>query len=441
MTQPTEQPGSRPSGQPVEAARWRGHTHKELYLLLHDGPGAAASAEPSRRWAELSTTLTEIGQDLQKALEQAGASWAGRAAGAAYDRLSTTATWATETSADAAGMRTAVENQAEHIARARADMPAPEDVPPAQPDPTIAPAVQVAAAQTDLEGAEATASSAEERAFEVMAAYELNTNTTTDALAVFGAPPELIHRDEIHQGQGIGNQHTHASSAITDWRPQQQETPRSWPGESHGNHGGGRGGWGGGWGTGGASAPWTEPEVGRRPSAPSAPAPAPGRFSGAAPLFASTGDRSQQRSSNRSSGGSSSSTGGGSSAGGNSGAPGGGSSSGASPRTGATSMGVPAGDLQAAAASQAAVHQAGAPMAPAAGAPVGGGQDRLALRRFGMDAIGSNQWFGEVDEPVVGQAPKRRRDFREVEQVTESVSILGEEHKLPPNVIGDGPTR
>ena len=80
-------------------------------------------------------------------------------------------------------------------------------------------------------------------------------------------------------------------------------------------------------------------------------------------------------------------------------------------------------------------------MAPAAGiGGAGGGHDRMALRRFGMDAIGSNQWFAETDEAVVGERPRRRRDFKEDEQVIESVDILGEEHKLPPTVIGDGPT-
>ncbi|MGH3759064.1 hypothetical protein, partial [Actinophytocola sp.] len=105
-----------------------------------------------------------------------------------------------------------------------------------------------------------------------------------------------------------------------------------------------------------------------------------------------------------------------------------------------------ASDLQAAAASHAAagqaaaVHQAGgAPIAPASGMAAGA-QEKLALRRFGMDAIGSSQWFGDGDEAVVGESTRRRRDFRENAQVTESVSILGEEHKLPPNVIGDGPT-
>lgn len=461
MTRPAEQQGSQPATPPADGVRWRGHTHKELYLLLHDGPGAAASAEPSRRWQAIATTMNEVGQDLQKALEQSAANWSGKAAGAAYDKLSTTAAWAGETGAEAAAMRASVENQAEHIARARADMPVPEDVPPVQPDPTLAPAVQIAKAQTDLENAEATASSAEERAFEVMAAYELNTNTTTGGLSTFTAPPQLDHHEEVHEGQEVGTQHTHSSSAGL--------LGLGGHGGGHGHHHGG-----GNWpGTSGQSSSWTEPD--RRPVVPSQ-----GGFSGVLdPLLLGGSDRSGSRSSRGNGGfhlgfGGSSGTGGGAGgeygggSGGYGGSPGsaggsGGSGSGSGgPAAGPSSVsngssssasapkappavgGMPSTDLGAAAAGHAAaVHSASAaatPMAPTAGVGATGGQDRVALRRFGMDAIGSNQWFGDADEAVVGERPRRRRDFKENEQVTESVSILGEEHKLPPTVIGDGPT-
>jgi PPE family len=407
--------------------------------MLHDGPGAAASAEPSRRWEAISTALTEIGQDLSKALEQSGASWTGKAAGAAYDRLSVTAAWAGDTSAEAAGMRSSVETQAEHIARARADMPPPEDVPSTQPDPTLAPAVQVAKAQTDLEGAEAAASSAEEKAFEVMAAYELNTNTTTEGLATFNAPAAVDHHEEVHQGgANVGSQHTHAASAgLLDV--------------------GGKGGPGGGHGPGGPGLGSSVGGEGRRPFS--------GVFSGVLNLFGSN-DRSHKRSVGKPLAGGSSSgvglgSGSGSGSGGGAGGSGGGAegrpaplgtsapaagpSTGAAPKVGPSVGGMPASDFQAAAAGHAAagqaaaVHQSSAsPVAPAAGT-TGGGQDRVALRRFGAEAIGSNQWFGD-DEAVVGDSPRRRRDFKETEHVTESVDILGQEHKLPPTVIGDGQT-
>jgi len=105
---------------------------------------------------------------------------------------------------------------------------------------------------------------------------------------------------------------------------------------------------------------------------------------------------------------------------------------------------LPPHEMQAAQQAAAAAQQAagthpgaGAPIAPTAGAPMGA-QEKLAMRRFGMDAIGSSQWFGDTEEPVPGAAPKRRFDLRESAEVTESVSILDEEHKLPPNVIGEG---
>lgn len=421
--------------EPGDAKRWRGHTHRELYQMLHDGPGATASAEPARRWQEISTNLSEIGQDLQKALEQTGSGWTGRAAGRAYDRLSVTAAWATEASASAAEMRAAIENQAEHIARARADMPAPEDVPATQPDPTVAPAAQVAQTQTDLEAPEAAASSAEERAFEVMAAYEQNTSTNTSAMADFDPPPELIKREEVRQGGGFNLGQETAPSGVGGGGGRHALRDDHRPRWSH------AGGGGNGWThTSGSSMGWGE--TSRGPVAQTSAGPAgPGSYYGGMP--ASQRRDSDQSRSNRLVGGvSGNSPGAGSGSGGvSAGSPSPGSTQ---PRAG-MGMGAAAGlphDMQAAAASQAAAaaHQAGAPVAPAGGPAGAGQQERMAMRRFGMEAIGSNQWFGDTDEPVVGQSQRRRRDFRETEEVTESVSILDEEHRLPPNVIGDGST-
>ncbi len=419
-----------PPADPAESTRWRGYTHKELYLMLHDGPGAAASASPSRRWAEISTTLTEIGEDLKKALDLTGSGWQGKAAGAAYDRLSTTVAWATNAGAGAGLMRTAVEDQADHIAKARADMPAPEGVPPVQPDPTVAPAVQVLQTQVDAEPAEAGASSAEERAFEVMAAYENNTKATTASLASFDMPQKLLPNTGMSHGHGgglLGILPTVVSGLVGHGVPSHHDDHHrnDWRGPRNDWHGPS---------TGGSSAHWEE----RRPL-PAAPQ-APGKTMGVArePLLAPRimmGGGTQERTANNrgSSGG-----------GGN--APAAGSSTGQGPvppKSPPANTVLPPSEQQfqqAAAASQAAASAhagAGAPIAPATG-PVTGGQEKMALRRFGMDAIGSSQWFGDTEEPAVGESPKRRFDLRESAEVTESVSILDEEHKLPPTVIGEG---
>jgi len=405
-----------------DGARWRGYTHKDLYTMLHDGPGATASAEPSRRWAEISATLTEIGQDLRTALDLTGTGWQGKAAGAAYNRLSTTVSWATAAGTSAGEMRTSVEDQADNIARARADMPQPADVPAQQPDPTVPPAVQVVDAQTDAEPAEAAASSAEERAVEVMTAYETNTNATTGALATFDEPEKLVKNSGVHQGQGVGMVSGLTSAAgLTGGRGRQDEGRRD---ERGGQRGGGQGQ------TFSSSSEFHGSRGGR-----SMPQPlAPGRTVGVSgdPFFAfgATGgdrDRTQERRPGR---GTAAVSGGGAGGGGGGGTPG--------PRAGTPAL--HGNELQAAqqaaAASQAAAHP-GAPIAPGAGGAGGVGPDKMAMRKLGMDAIGSSQWFGD-DEAVPGQSQKRRFDLRESTEPDEPVSILDDEHQLPPNVIGEG---
>jgi hypothetical protein len=431
----------------AEGTRWRGYSHKDLYLMLHDGPGAAASAEPSRRWSEIASTLTEVGQDLQKALDLAGGGWTGRAAGAAYERLSTTVRWAADAGTDAAGMRTSVEDQGDHIAKARADMPKPEDVPATQPDPTAAAAVQVLQTQTDAEPAEAAASSAEQRAVEVMTTYEQNTNATTAALATFTTPPPLLPRTDMHQHHGGGLSGllpTVAAGLLGGGHggPSRHDEHRNdWRGNQGSGH---RENWHSPV-TSGSSSGWQET---RRPTpaTPAAPPPAPGRMTGASldPLMAPGmgGGREQQRSGNRG-GAQQQGAGAGNGSGGN--GSGGNSAPGAGPRSGAANPGLPPTphelQQQAAAASQAAATAhpgTGAPIAPGAAAPAAGGQDKVAVRRFGMDAIGSSQWFGDDEEPVAGQSPKRRFDLRESADGAEPGSILDDEHHVPPTVIGEG---
>ncbi|OLF04287.1 hypothetical protein BLA60_41570 [Actinophytocola xinjiangensis] len=423
---PTDSPTEPPTPPPAEGseaqmatadgARWRGHTHEQLYAMIHEGPGAAASAEPARRWQEIASNLNEIGQDLRKTLEQTGASWTGKAASGAYDRLILTATWATETSESAAQMRTAVENQGDFLAKARADMPPPQDAPAAQPDPAVVPAVQVAQAQTDLEAPESSASSAEERAFEVMTAYEQSTLANTTAMAAFAPPLELLRREEVKHGGGFQAQATRPAGLDHMPGPRHDDRPRH-----HGNHH-----WSSN--TSGQSAPWTaEPAPREVPAARNTtPTGAPSAFTGGALPLRRESDKERPNKPAAPAANTNTVTG----------APQ------TQPKAPLSSVALPQDLHQAAAASQAAATaQAGAPVAPATAAPTGVGQhDRMAMRRFGMEAIGSNQWFGDTEEPVVGESPKRRRDFREIEEITEAVSVLDEEHRLPPNVIGDGPS-
>lgn len=389
-SEPTLGPQNEPG-----VARWRGHTHEELYRMLHEGPGAAASTVPSRRWAELATTLTDIGTDLRGALSRAGETWTGRAAGAAFERLSGTATWASTGGESAAEMRLAVETQADHLAKARAEMPVPEGLPPAQPDPALASVVHIASATADLETGEAKASGVEQRAFDVMATYELSSTVTAGSLAPFDAPAGLTHVPAGHR-RPPSFAPTTLAAALLGWlapglaphEPQpEQRTDSS-----------------------GAKAV----AGGRHRLAP----PSPGVINSARPdgafikLPRGRANRSETRRST--------------------GTP-------QRPAIGAP----PVGEAQPAAPVAGNSTGHATPTSPAAGAgtPAGTPADKLALRRFGAEAIGSNQWFGDSQEPAGDQRPRRRMELREPEQVVQSVAILGREHHLAPTVIGDSKNR
>ncbi|RSM74577.1 hypothetical protein DMH04_39660 [Kibdelosporangium aridum] len=65
----------------------------------------------------------------------AQAEWRGSSATLAFAQLGNVAAWASRVGANAASMKSSVEQQAEHISKARAAMPKPGETPSLQPDP------------------------------------------------------------------------------------------------------------------------------------------------------------------------------------------------------------------------------------------------------------------------------------------------------------------
>ncbi|WP_424189502.1 PPE domain-containing protein [Actinokineospora sp. G85] len=441
-----------------EVKRWRGFTHKELYQMLHEGPGAQASADPSRRWAALNAALTEIGQDLAARLGATSEQWTGPAAGVAHDRLAPLAAWATESAAEAQGMRLVVENQADHIAKARAEMPAPEDAPSQQPDPLVAPAATVAAVQNDAEPIEAAVSAGEQKAFEVMAAYELNTSTNLATVAGFTASPVVmrVEADGSRRGEGVRGS-THANSftghlQVGGPHDHQQHRPQHHGGwQSGGWHGGAGDSAGGGSGVGGHRTGSSGASHTPRHAPTQARPLSPGVMAGTTPTDTTFGTPSggvrhnpsqsrREREGNRAGSGNQPLTGGG--------------ADGAvrKPLLG-TSAGIGSFDADGFGPGPATANGAQAGMGPAGtpmgGMGAGGGADsKLAPRRFGPEAIGGSQWFGDGGDSVANnggpgssgggrQVGGRRRDLAQTEQpFSESVDIDGEDHRLPPGVIG-----
>jgi hypothetical protein len=379
----------------LEVTRWRGFTHAELYAQLHSGPGATASAVPSRRWADLATTLQDISQDMAKAVTEAKSLWAGAAANTAFAQLAEVAAWAGRTGDDAAKMRTSVEQQADHVGRARAAMPAPGEEPTPQPDPAMAPVTQLLAMQKDHEVIERATTDAARRAFEVMQTYQSDTTSTTDALAVFEEPLDARGSEsqhDRHRGgiRGVAGIQTGLSGAggftpMPDHHRNFWETAHSRGGQHVSQ----------------AAAQFFAPPETRLPAAPLQP----GVAAGVDPVVGSPATAAPRREPSTRKG----------------------SISGKLTPTPASFDASPI-------PGAAPAHSHVAPSAATASA--GGTADRVVPRRVGEPLI-PTQWTEDAAEPA-NQA-KRRRDRAEQEKITESVD--GAESEVPPPVIGNGPYR
>ncbi|MBM7859504.1 PPE domain-containing protein [Lentzea nigeriaca] len=171
--------------------RWQGYSHKELYERIHAGPGPSASFASMERWSGVSAALTEINDDLHKGITLSGAKWQGKASEIAQAGLNPIAAWADSARTGADVMRYSAELQANHISKARADMPKPVNVTAEQPGALVTGLTHLFGGQTDHEKQEAAQDAAERRAREVMSTYASSTTANTSTLGQFGQPPQL----------------------------------------------------------------------------------------------------------------------------------------------------------------------------------------------------------------------------------------------------------
>jgi hypothetical protein len=477
----------------LDPTRWQGYSHDELYQLLHDGPGATASALPIQRWTEIASTLADVDADLRGALTRSADGWRGSAASVAYERLSTLANWADSASENAGAMRDATQRQADNIAKARADMPAPTKVPPASPDPTAAPVMQLLTLQGDQETPDAAASAGEQTAHDVMTTYQLNTESTVQALGNFVAPERVAvpQGDPHSHGHGHGVQGITTPSGLIDGLLGNTGHHNGHAdGSHHGGYNGGSPGGANGASTSSSGSHWYGGDHNTAPGRYSPPAePSGNRSFGYGPAMPSFGqDEDENRRSTSSGGrtsmpgsngpvsgveygtGSPGSLGGGAngtlngtvSGGGNGPINGGGNFSGVlgGPNSALPNSAAPGAHGLTTGANPAANVLNPNEMPPPAAAPnntmtagtTGGagatgataahsGADKLLGRRgFDPGPASNGSWLAEP-EPAVqsssvrGSAP-RRRDFKAQVRVTEKVQVDGEEVELPERVIG-----
>ncbi|GAA4861861.1 PPE domain-containing protein [Saccharopolyspora cebuensis] len=190
--------------------RWQGYSHAELFAQINDGPGADGSTDSIRRWSELTRALDEIDSGLAAAVATARAGWRGEAATSAEGGLRPLGEWAAQAQQAAEVMRERAEQQAEHISKARRDMPPPVEAPAEEPSAAVTLLTHLFGGQTDYEVQEARQRAAEQRAFDVMRAYEASTRATTTSLASFTPPPQVVVDTPVGRGgaSGAGQQVT-----------------------------------------------------------------------------------------------------------------------------------------------------------------------------------------------------------------------------------------
>ncbi|HEV2783456.1 MAG TPA: PPE domain-containing protein [Actinophytocola sp.] len=280
----------------MTGARWRGHSHPELYDMIHSGPGPNASDAQTQYWKALTDELAEVDAELNKALSNLKATWEGSAAQNANDGMTPLQAWAEDAQHGSNVMGTSSQFQADYIATARAEMPKP--VPVTTPEPSAwqmataagaavlgnaGPAAAVAAQAVDHERQEAAQSAAADKAVDTMNTYEANSTWNRNTLGEFVRPPDVVVSTPPPAGMGsvsggaiggwMAGSGTYTGSGTTTTRGSY-----TFSGSGGGGGGGGAapplpGGTAGAGGGGGSSSP----PPGTTPSGwtPPLPAPAP----------------------------------------------------------------------------------------------------------------------------------------------------------------------
>ncbi|MFL6144684.1 MAG: PPE domain-containing protein, partial [Labedaea sp.] len=294
-------------------ARWRGHSHEALYLMINNGPGARASDPQTTYWQSLSDELSQVDATLNQALSNLNASWEGPASESASTGMTPLQAWAGDAQTGSSVMRVSSEDQAQFIASARAEMPKP--VPVTTPAPSSwdvvgagamaaignpGPAAVVALQAADHERQEAAQSAAADKAVDTMNTYQSNSTWNRNTLGTFQAPPDVVVSTPAPAGSGTAGGQVGGWMTGSSYNPPSRTTtsssftttttggsggsggrtpPPAPPGAGSGSGTGAGSGSGTGTGTvpsGGTTTPSTA--VPAPPADPAPPRPGPGPF-------------------------------------------------------------------------------------------------------------------------------------------------------------------
>lgn len=220
--------------------RWRGQNHEALHSMINSGEGPRASTPQLEYWEGLKGALGDISGRLNESLQNLGATWEGQAGDSAHRGMTPLRQWADIAQGAADVMRQSVQDQADHVANARAKMPEPVPKPPGgpmawpqeggkppAPGQPPNPAALIAQHGKDLEHIERAAGDAAERAVQVMNQYQSASEHNAGSLAEFNHPPmlELQVGDQVISGGPVGQRHAATPMMNQQAVPQPNQSP------------------------------------------------------------------------------------------------------------------------------------------------------------------------------------------------------------------------
>jgi hypothetical protein len=208
--------------------RWRGYAHPDLYRMINEGPGVAASRPLEDSWKSLSEALGEIDDSIQQGLAKLGASWEGDTADTTTATLSPLAAWAADAQQGSSTMETSAQLQADYISNARKEMPEP--VPVTTEAPSLGDKIiggltgpvgmiHVIQQQQDHEQQEAAQDNAEAKAVEVMNNYQSSSEWNAGSLGQFVPPPKVVIDTPTPAGAGEFNNTRVNYNSTPMWTP------------------------------------------------------------------------------------------------------------------------------------------------------------------------------------------------------------------------------
>lgn len=172
--------------------------HETIYRNITGGSGAAALHGASRAWEGVATKLARIQDYVDQAVRGIGVAQQGAAADAATQASMPLVAWVSDAVTVAKGLASRIAGQAELFTHTRDSMPEPRAVP--DPAWNQDPAEWAAdglidwlpGAQTEEVGARVQAQQDEQRARDLMIAYQRGTNENLADPPQFDAPPQVV---------------------------------------------------------------------------------------------------------------------------------------------------------------------------------------------------------------------------------------------------------